>query len=110
MVFEIGKYTLDIDVDKTREFYIRAQKITEGCDCQGCRNYAKWAETLSVEPKYTLEQWGVFNENSEIALVENFKIVFTNNVDLLEEGFPTPVIQMEISSDIPFLLEEECDY
>lgn len=50
MVFEIGKYTLDIDVDKTREFYIRAQKITEGCDCQGCRNYTKWAETLSVEP------------------------------------------------------------
>jgi len=31
MLFTLGKYVLDIDVDKTRDFYINAEKIS--CPC-----------------------------------------------------------------------------
>lgn len=40
MVFELGDYQLEIDVEKTRAFYETADTITDGCTCDGCRNYA----------------------------------------------------------------------
>ena len=157
MLFEFGNYILDIDVDKTREFYIHAQNITADCDCQGCRNYVKWAEELSAEPKYTLENMGVllektpevyvncsnedgtlyyggfyhvcgkivrgknpwmtitensrtFDEGTFVSLADGFRVSFTEDIDLLEENFPTPAIQMEILANIPFVLSERCDY
>ena len=62
MLFEFGKYTVDVDVEKTREFYLQAPMITEECDCQGCRNYEKWATSLSAEPKHTMERMGILLE------------------------------------------------
>lgn len=59
MIFELGPFTLDIDVPRTRAFYRTAQNITDGCNCQGCRNYAAWAERLSGEPRTTLEAMGI---------------------------------------------------
>lgn len=150
MLFELEKYTLDIDVDRTRDFYIHADKITDGCNCQGCRNYEKWAASLSAEPKYILERMGVrlekttevyvncpnddgslfyggfchlcgkivqgpknmrtFEKDAFITLTENFQVAFTEDIALLENNFPLPVIQMEILANIPFVLLEKCDY
>ena len=157
MLFELGNYILDIDVERTRAFYNQAQPITDGCDCQGCRNYAKWASELLAEPKYTLERMGVqlektpevyvncrnedgtlfyggfyhlcgkivrgkdiwkaivenaetLDEDAFVSLGDDFQIAFTENIALLENDFPMPVIQMEISANIPFVLSETCGY
>lgn len=157
MLFELGSYILDIDVDRTRAFYKQAPKITESCDCQGCRNYVQWAETLSAEPKYTLERMGILLEKSPevyvncpnqdgtlfyggfyhlcgkiiqgkdawykieqdtksldestlVSLTQQFQIAFSEYVALLEKDFPSPVIQMEISANLPFVLPEKCAY
>ena len=40
-------------------------------------------------------------------LGKGFRVAFTERADLLEEGFPEPVIQMEIMADIPWLLKGE---
>lgn len=157
MLFELGCYMLDIDVEKTREFYLRAGNLTDGCDCQGCRNYAAWAASLSSEPKTTLERMGILLEKTpevyvnclnddgtlfyggfyhlcgrmlrgkepweettaimEIcdadafaALTDGYRVAFSEEIALLEKDFPTPVIQMELLANIPFVLPEACSY
>lgn len=64
MVFEFGKYILDIDVEKTRAFYLGAARITDGCTCQGCRNYEKWASSLSGASRAIFEGMGILPEKS----------------------------------------------
>ena len=157
MIFEFEKYTIDIDVEKTKEFYNRADKITDGCDCSGCRNYEKWATSTSIEIKHILKQLGVqmekaaevyvncpnedgsvfyggfyhlcgrilqggqvwneisekhkaLNEMSFIELCDGYRVAFTEEIALLEKDFPTPVIQMEILANIPWVLSNQCDY
>lgn len=157
MLVEIGNYILDINVDRTRAFYQHAQAITDGCNCQGCRNYTKWASSLSAEPKFILESMGVqlekspevyvncsnedgtlfyggfyhlcgkiiqgkipwkeiventktFDQDAFVPLTDTFQVAFTEDIALLEKDFPAPVIQMEISADIPFGLPETCEY
>ena len=157
MLFELGCYVLDIDVERTKAFYARAEMITAGCKCQGCRNYEQWATSLSSEPKCVLERMGVllektpemyvngpnhdgtlfyggfyhlcgtivrgkdsltdievnknaFDEGAFVSLTKDFKVAFTDNIALLEKEFPTPVIQMEVLANIPFVLTEHCDY
>lgn len=41
---------------------------------------------------------------------DGFLVAFTEEVALLEEGFPAPVLQMEIDASLPWMLEEENDY
>lgn len=155
VLFELGNYILDIDVERTKSFYEYAETITDGCDCQGCRNYAAWAATLSEEPKYKLESMGIqldktpevyancsngdgsllyggfyhlcgrivrgkdpwrqVTENGKaldddvfVSITDNYQVAFTEDISLLEKGFPTPVIQMEIIANIPFVLQEKC--
>ena len=50
-------------------------------------------------------------ENDQAFEVENgFHISFRQECDLLEGNFPTPALQLEISANIPWVLEEENDY
>lgn len=39
MLFQFGRYELDIDVNKTREAYEQLLFVSEGCTCDGCQNY-----------------------------------------------------------------------
>lgn len=157
MIFELGGYTLDIDVEHTRKFYKTAGRITDGCGCQGCRNYAAWAEQLTGEPKTTLEAMGIdlmktpevyvncptpdgalhyggiyhlcgrilkgpeiwtewenrsrsFREDAFFTLADRFRVGFSEDIYLLEEGFPGPVIQLELLAEIPLVLPEQCAY
>ena len=41
---------------------------------------------------------------------ENYRVTFTEDISLLDENFPMPVVQMEIEAKIPFTLPEECEY
>ena len=57
MLFELGHYILDIDIERTRAFYDQAEIITDGCNCQGCRNYSQWAAMLSTDPNIFWRKW-----------------------------------------------------
>lgn len=37
----MGQNIIDVDVERTRQFYRTANVITDGCTCDGCCNYAK---------------------------------------------------------------------
>lgn len=46
MIFEFGPYKIDVDVDRTKQFYKTASRVSEGCSCSGCRNYEKAVQKL----------------------------------------------------------------
>lgn len=154
-VFTFGKYRLDIDVGRTRLFYNRAERITDGCSCDNCRNYELATEFFPSEVHEFFSEIGVdikkaaeiytsddngkivdyngfyhicaqmlsdtncwvpiekikdnglsaFDENNLYLITEGFSVGFTNECHLLEENFPLPVIQMEISFRCPWVLE-----
>jgi len=41
MIFTFDKNIIDIDIEKTKEFYEYAKEITAKCTCDGCCNYIK---------------------------------------------------------------------
>ena len=160
MLFEFGTYDIDVDVEKTRAFYDTARCISEGCSCEGCRNYMAAIDTFPREVKdffdklgvdlkcaaelmipfsedngKTLNYWGGFyhicgellngydynafegegirniDKTRFYHITDGFSVGFSNYADLLEDGFPEPVIQIEIEFlHIPWVLDEENPY
>jgi len=60
MIIQTPKFTIEVDVEKTKAYYDTAALISEGCDCSGCRNYEKAIDTISDEVKSFFKQLGVF--------------------------------------------------
>ena len=67
MIFRFSDFILDIDVERTREFYAREDRWQ--CDCRDCRNYRKailtvpdtvldFLRSMGIEPRRPIE---VFN-------------------------------------------------
>lgn len=151
MLFEFGPYKVDIDIPKTRLFYEKYGLAAGGCDCDGCRNFAKAADTfpqpvlsfftrLGIDAGKPCECYAQYtNENGTLLyggfyhvcgtlpnkegkkresicqeeyfnVSPDFGICFTDSVCLLEENFPAPVIQLEISANLPWVLQEENSY
>ena len=46
MIFQFGEYKIDVDVEKTRQFYDRAKTVSEGCQCDGCLNFERAVDKL----------------------------------------------------------------
>ena len=57
MIFDIGLHQLDIDVERTAEFYKRGNGIL--CDCDGCRNYEQAVGMLPAPARQFLHQFGI---------------------------------------------------
>lgn len=159
MIFAFGNYELDIDVEKTRQFYQNSpQELTDGCDCAGCRNFREAYKQSMPEVKTFFEQLGVdilkapdlsaFNGDIEkktlsyggfchlcgtilksgmvktteapncvraeteswYEVAEGLSVMFAEDCALLEKDFPTPVVQMEIRINVPWVLEGEEHY
>lgn len=49
MRFEFGTIQLDVDVERTRQYFANAPLLTDDCGCAGCRNYVRAAEHLPQE-------------------------------------------------------------
>jgi hypothetical protein len=47
MLFSFGTYQIDLDIEKTNEFYVAARPLSEHCRCDGCSNYEKAVDFLS---------------------------------------------------------------
>ena len=59
MIFTFGNYTIDIDVEKTRQIYQRLPLITQRCDCDGCRNFEKAVDILPKAVRTFFDDLGV---------------------------------------------------
>ena len=151
MIFEFGKYKVDIDVMRTASFFETALRAGETCPCDGCQNFDKASYLMPEELKVFFKKMGtdlakpsecfVYYKDEDGQLLyggfyhlcgaileapegdvsegqedrmytvnEDFKISFLKEVDLLEEGFPEPVIQMEFLARIPWTLNKENSY
>lgn len=162
MIFTFGKFTINVDIEKNREFYRSAETLTKGCDCDGCRNYENAADSfpesvreffgkLGIDPKKGTEIYvncseengkklfyGGFyhlcgtvldgdnawetqiidstttishiNEDYQYEIAEGYFVVFSGGEALLENGFPEPVITMDIEFHIPWVLDTENTY
>lgn len=47
LVFQFGEYKIDVDVEKTKQFYNRAKTVSEECQCDGCFNFERAVDELS---------------------------------------------------------------
>lgn len=161
MEFQFGPYTLDIDIQKTRSFYQKASALTAGCDCPGCRNFEKAAQSLpdeinrffnalGIDGKKPAEVYvnmvkgtglveyggfyhlcgrvlsgesawvtvecnkkartAVWDPSKTYAVSNNFHVSFREDCALVEDGFPEPVLQMELEAYLPWVLEEPNPY
>ncbi len=59
MVITFGNYTVDVDVDKTRQIYKQLPLITDGCKCDGCENFEKAVDFLPEEVRAFFDNLGV---------------------------------------------------
>ena len=50
------------------------------------------------------------NEQYALKITNDFSVFFTEKCALVDKEFPTPVIQMEIQCNIPWVLEEPNPY
>ncbi len=159
MIFRFSDYVLDVDVERTREFYARDDRWQ--CDCQNCRNYDKailtapetvlaFLQSLGIDPRKPAEVFNVtgmqeedgtiwYNgwchvcgtlvecpENMTETVSENgsrslsyrwefgyrpdpdypFMLLPVREITLLPEGFPTPAVELEIDTRLPWVLPE----
>ena len=49
MVFQFGNSVVDLDIEKTGDFYRSSRIITDVCSCEDCRNFVVGAEKLNGE-------------------------------------------------------------
>lgn len=97
MLFEFGNFHVDIDVERTREFYQNHGKsVEESCGCNRCRNYSKAIENVSdkiksffdllgIDPQKSPEAtWWMTNENGIAYYTVVFHVVGTimDSVDI----------------------------
>jgi len=73
MIFRISNYILDVDVEKTHDYYNAAEYTGDSCSCIGCRNYAKAADFLPQEVVSFFSKLGVD--------IKKVREVFVNNVN-----------------------------
>ena len=59
MVFEFEQYTLDVDVQATRNAYEKIPLAKEWCPCQGCENYSAAVAHLPAEVIAFFSSFGV---------------------------------------------------
>jgi len=157
MVLEFSNFIIDIDVEKTRNFYTTACFVSDNCSCSGCRNFEKAVNFLPQEVISFFMQLGIdmkkvcevymldantdnialyggfyhacgkiisgesawvqtdptsfyFDEDKTHSITNDFRVSFQERCDLLKKEFPLPAIQLDISADIPWVLEEKNDF
>ena len=59
MVFVLGPYRVDVDVENTQAFYARASAVAENCTCAGCRNYQSAVSFLPHQIRQFFDALGV---------------------------------------------------
>ncbi len=97
MIFTFGDFRVDVDVERTREFYQNHGKtVVDDCGCNSCRNYYKaimgapekvlrFFDSLGIDPQKSPEAtWWMTNENGIAYYTVVFHVVGTimDSVDI----------------------------
>lgn len=84
MVFTFGKYTIDSDVERTREYYKTAEFITDICDCDGCSNFEKATDMFPKPVRELFDKLGIDPKKAydtcAIVSVENGAKIYTDGL------------------------------
>ncbi len=103
MIFDFGKFRVDVDVERTREFYTnKAKTVLEDCGCESCRNYYEaiqkssdrvksFFDSLGIDPQKSPEAtWLATNENGIAYYSVIFHVVGTivDSVDTYKPNGP----------------------
>lgn len=59
MRLTLGDYILDIDTEETKNYYRSERYVSEGCDCDGCQNYALASDQLTFEVSKLFSELGI---------------------------------------------------
>ena len=51
MIFEFGPYRVDVDVERTRQWYKTEPTASQCCDCDGCINFERAADLFPERVK-----------------------------------------------------------
>lgn len=151
MIFEFHPYVIDIDVEKTKEFYAQGNYIS--CTCDDCQNFIKAIDFLTKEEKDFFENLGVdlkkitevfvtygdsksmwylcfgrlcgtiikgespwkktsensghWDKESCYIVSDNIAVGFYEEVVMVKENFPRPVITFEFEAKIPWVLPQK---
>lgn len=71
MELEFNDLVIEADPEKTKLLYAGAERITDGCDCGGCRNYALAAERFPPEVSEFFSRMGIDPEKpAEVYLLD----------------------------------------
>ncbi len=106
MIFDFGSLRVEIDVHKTRAFYDLAPIITDGCLCDGCRNYILAMDRFPLPVKEFFSKTGI-----DAKKAAGYWVGFTNRISLPEDYLSAPAIQMEIDFHaVPWMLGKENTY
>ena len=99
-----------IDMKKAREVYVNCTNA-DGSVLYGgfyhiCGKIISGKSTwVPANPNHAY-----FDENKTLAITKEFRVFFEDRCSLLNDSFPLPAIQLEIISDIPWVLDEQNEY
>lgn len=102
--------TLGIDMKKACECYVNCKNEDGSLYYAGFYHLCgRLLEGKSAWRKID-ENHAVFDETETFSVADNFKISFSKKINLLEDGFPQPVIQLDFFATIPWVLEKANTY
>ena len=65
-----GPFVIEADIEKTRNLYDKAPFITQGCSCEGCRNFMTAAERFPQSVKGFFRSLGIdLRKAAEVYLI-----------------------------------------
>jgi hypothetical protein len=56
---QIGRWNVEVDESRTKDFYSNYHEISRDCSCQGCRNYVSSCTQYSEEVKQFFQWFGI---------------------------------------------------
>ena len=101
---------MGIDMKKAREAYVNCKNLDGTLFYAGFYHICGKLVSGGSPWKETSQMSKELDEKELFKINENFQIGFQDEVGLLEENFPLPVIQLEFFANIPWVLEEENTY
>ena len=83
MYIKFGQYEVDIDIEKTKQFYENAEVVSKNCACDGCLNFEKAVDTSPQAVKIFFDTLGIDMQKA----CECYVNYADNNGSLLYGGF-----------------------
>ncbi|MBL4937850.1 hypothetical protein JK636_19260 [Clostridium sp. YIM B02515] len=59
MRITLGEYIFDISTDENEKYYKNERYVSEGCECDGCRNYELAVEQVSYEIREMFKRFSI---------------------------------------------------